>query len=67
MYAMGSANGGKAGQTQEQGIAGQEAMQPAPAPSGAEAIATLKELGQMRNEGLLTEAEFQRAKEKFLA
>ena len=33
----------------------------------SESIANLRELAQMRSDGLLSDEEFQRAKEKFLA
>jgi hypothetical protein len=36
-------------------------------PGGQESIETLRELAKMRNEGLLTDEEFQRAKDKLLS
>jgi hypothetical protein len=44
----------------------QEQPPPAPAPAAADPIAQLKELAQLKDQGVLTEAEFQAQKAKLL-
>jgi hypothetical protein len=54
---------------QEQGQYAEQAPPPAPAPAAAPAadpIAQLKELGELRDQGVLTEAEFAAQKAKIL-
>ena len=54
---------------QEQGQPAEQAPPPAPAPAAAPAtdpIAQLKQLGELRDQGVLTEAEFAAEKAKIL-
>jgi membrane protease subunit (stomatin/prohibitin family) len=44
----------------------QEQPPPAPAPAAADPVAQLKELAQLKDQGVLTEAEFQAQKAKLL-
>ena len=44
----------------------QEEPPPAPAPAAADPVAQLKELAQLKDQGVLTEAEFQAQKAKLL-
>ena len=44
----------------------QEQPPPAPAPAAADPIAQLKELAQLKDQGVLTDAEFQAQKAKLL-
>jgi membrane protease subunit (stomatin/prohibitin family) len=57
-------------QQDQQAYAQQQAAAPAPAPSAGpsdEAISKLKELAQLKDQGILTEAEFDAQKAKILA
>jgi hypothetical protein len=64
-YMAGKAGANRAAQESSQEQA--PAAAPAAAPAGASAIEQLKQLGELRDSGVLTPEEFEREKQKLLA